>query len=165
MAGQMDFKPTFQCEKITGTFHRMVMHIEEEVRDVGPLKNKQIIARKIVPKREEFNEGYMIYFPQGHSMFVAADDVVESSSIPRAQSERIDRRIDESQRRIALAHRLLVDQSHITGPHRRGKTRSAPASLARFLIRAAIEVEIRFSRDVRRVPQRGRAFVLGGDHA
>ena len=75
MSGSVDFKATFQCEKITGTFYRMVMHIEEEVRDVGPLKNKQIIARKIVPKREEFHEGYMIYFPQGHSMFVAADDV------------------------------------------------------------------------------------------
>lgn len=81
MAGQMDFKPTFQCEKLTGTFYRMVMHIEEEVRDVGPLKNKQIISRKIVPHREEFNEGYMIYFPQGHSMFVAADDVEQLQRI------------------------------------------------------------------------------------
>ena len=81
MAGQMDFKPTFQCEKVTGTFFRMVMHIEEEVRDVGPLKNKQIIARSIVPKREEFNEGYMIYFPQGHSMFVAADDIEQLQRI------------------------------------------------------------------------------------
>ena len=50
------------------------MHIEEDVRDVGPLKNKQIIARKLVPKLEEFTDGFMIYFPQGHSMFVAADD-------------------------------------------------------------------------------------------
>jgi hypothetical protein len=50
------------------------MHIEEDIRDVGPLKNKQIIARKLVRKVEEFTEGYMIYFPQGHSIFVAADD-------------------------------------------------------------------------------------------
>jgi len=71
----VDFKPTFQAEKVTGTFYRTVMHIEEDIREVGPLKNKQIIARKIVPKREEFYEGYMVYFPQGHSMFVAADDV------------------------------------------------------------------------------------------
>lgn len=81
MAGQMDFKPTFQCEKVTGPFFRMVMHIEEDVREVGPLKNKQIISRKLVPKREEFNEGYMIYFPQGHSMFVAADDIEQLQRI------------------------------------------------------------------------------------
>lgn len=81
MAGAVDFKPAFQCEKITGTFYRMVMHIEEDIREVGPLKNKQIIARKIVPKREEFNEGYMIYFPQGHSMFVAADDIEQLQRI------------------------------------------------------------------------------------
>lgn len=81
MAGTVDFKPMFQCEKVTGTFFRMVMHIEEDVRDVGPLKNKQIISRKLVPKREEFHEGYMIYFPQGHSMFVAADDVEQLQRI------------------------------------------------------------------------------------
>jgi hypothetical protein len=39
------------------------------------MKNKQIIARKLTPKVEEFHDGYMIYFPQGHSILVAADDV------------------------------------------------------------------------------------------
>ena len=69
-----DFKARFQAELVTGQFKRVVMHIQEEVRDVGALKNKQIITRKMVPVVEEFTEGYMIYFPQGHSMFVAADD-------------------------------------------------------------------------------------------
>jgi hypothetical protein len=77
----VDFKPTFQAEYVNGPFTRMVMHIEEEVRDVGPLKNKQIISRKIVPKRDEFSGGYMIYFPQGHSMFVAEDDVAQLQRI------------------------------------------------------------------------------------
>jgi hypothetical protein len=70
----MDFKPAFQAERITGKFWRMVMHIEEDVRKVGPLGNKEVITRKLVPKKEEFEDGWMIYFPQGHSMFVAADD-------------------------------------------------------------------------------------------
>jgi|SRR5580765_1432792 hypothetical protein len=74
MSGALDFKPAFQAEKVTGHFKRTVMHIEEDVREVGPLRDKKIIARKLVPKVEEFTEGYMIYFPQGHSMFVAADD-------------------------------------------------------------------------------------------
>lgn len=74
MSGTIDFKPAFQVEKVTGNFTRLVMHIEEDVREVGPLKNKQIIARKLVPKQEVFHEGYMVYFPQGHSIFIAADD-------------------------------------------------------------------------------------------
>ena len=77
----LDPKPAFQAEKITGNFSRMVMHIEEEVRNVGPLGNKQIITRRLVPKREEFSEGYMIYFPQGHSMFVASDDTDQLTRI------------------------------------------------------------------------------------
>lgn len=74
MSGTIDFKPAFQVEKVTGKFTRTVMHIEEDIRDVGPLKNKQIIARKMKPVTEEFTDGYMIYFPQGHSILVAADD-------------------------------------------------------------------------------------------
>lgn len=69
-----NIKPAFQAEKVTGKFKRTVIRIEEDVRMVGPLKDKSIIARKMVPMEEEFTEGYMIYFPQGHSMFVAADD-------------------------------------------------------------------------------------------
>jgi hypothetical protein len=71
----LDVKPAFQAEKVTGNFFRMVMSIEEDVRTVGngPIE-KKIITRKLVPRREEFHEGYMIYFPQGHSLFVAADD-------------------------------------------------------------------------------------------
>lgn len=70
----IDFKPSFQAERITGKFTRMVIHIEEDVRKVGPLGNKEVITRKLVPKLEEFSEGYMVYFPQGHSMFIAVDD-------------------------------------------------------------------------------------------
>lgn len=70
----MDYKPAFQAERIAGKHWRMVMHIEEDVRKIGPLQNKEVITRKLVPKKEEFDDGYMIYFPQGHSLFVAADD-------------------------------------------------------------------------------------------
>lgn len=69
-----NIKPAFQAEKITGKFKRTITQIVEDVRMVGPLKDKSIIARKMVPIEEEFSEGYMIYYPQGHSIFVAADD-------------------------------------------------------------------------------------------
>ena len=70
----VDIKPAFQAEKITGHFTRTVIHIQEDVRQVGALKDKAIITRKMVPVVEEFTEGYMIYFPQKHSVFIAADD-------------------------------------------------------------------------------------------
>jgi len=71
----LNIKPQFQAERITGTFKRTVMHIEEDVRMIGPLKDKSIITRTMKPVIEEFTEAYMIYFPQGHSVLVAADDV------------------------------------------------------------------------------------------
>ena len=70
----LNVKPQFQVEKVTGKFKRTVMHISEDVRMIGPLKDKAIITRKMEPIEEEFTEGYMIYYPQGHSMFIAADD-------------------------------------------------------------------------------------------
>jgi hypothetical protein len=78
----MDFKPTFQAEKVTGKFFRMVMDIKEDVRQVGngPIE-KRVITRTMVPTKQEFTEGYFIYFPQGHSMFVAADDVEQLQRI------------------------------------------------------------------------------------
>jgi len=71
---EVDIKPAFQAEKITGHFTRTVIHIQEDVRQVGALKDKAIITRKMVPVVEEFTEGYMVYFPQKHSVFIAADD-------------------------------------------------------------------------------------------
>jgi len=86
---QLDIKPAFQAEKVTGSFKRVVMHIEEEVRQVGALKDKSIITRKIRPIEEEVTEGYMIYFPQGHSIFVAADDTEQLRRIGVLQDPRM----------------------------------------------------------------------------
>ena len=71
---QLNIKPAFQAEKITGNFKRTVMVIEEDVRMIGPLKDKSIITRTMKPVIQEYSEAYMIYFPQGHSIMVAADD-------------------------------------------------------------------------------------------
>lgn len=71
---EVDIKPAFQAEKVTGKFTRTVIHIQEDVRQVGALKDKAIITRKMVPVVEEFTEGFMVYFPQKHSVFIAADD-------------------------------------------------------------------------------------------
>jgi hypothetical protein len=81
VAGNIDAKPAFQAEKITGKFHRMVTHIIEDVRKVGPNQDKSIITRKLQPVREEFDTAWMIYFPQGHSILVADDDTEQLMSI------------------------------------------------------------------------------------
>jgi hypothetical protein len=76
MADQkINIKPEFQVEKVEGKFTRTITRIIEDVRLVGSKDaERKIITRKMVPETETFTEGFMIYFPQGHSMFVAADD-------------------------------------------------------------------------------------------
>jgi len=81
MSGQLNIKPSFQAELQKGTFKRTVIKIEEEVREVGALGEKKIITRKLVPVQEEYEDQYMIYFPQGHSIAVASDDVAQLQRI------------------------------------------------------------------------------------
>jgi hypothetical protein len=70
-----NIKPTFQVEYLEGTFFRTVMAIEEEVRTLTNASGeRKIITRRLVPRREEFHDGYMLWFPQGHSLFIAGDD-------------------------------------------------------------------------------------------
>lgn len=117
----VDFKPAFQAEKITGNFTRMVIHIEEDVRKVGPLGNKEVITRKLVPKKEEFHEAYMVYFPQGHSMFVAADDVDQLSRIgvleqPRLVDMNSGEEVPED---VVLTPKEMVERSQRNRPRAR----------------------------------------------
>jgi hypothetical protein len=72
---QLDAKPEYQAERVTGKFRRQVTDITEDVKIVnGANGERKIITRKMAQRWEEFSDGYMIYFPQGHSIFVAADD-------------------------------------------------------------------------------------------
>ena len=121
MAGNVDFKPAFQAEKVTGNFTRMVMHIEEDVRKVGPLGNKEVITRKLVPKQEVFHDGYMIYFPQGHSMFVASDDEEQLQRIGVLEQPRlVDMNSgEEVPADIALTPKEIVERKQNNRPRAR----------------------------------------------
>ena len=67
--------PAWQAERVTGDFARDVTHIVEDVRTVnGANGERKIVTRRLVKEREKFTEGVMLYFPQGHSMLIAADD-------------------------------------------------------------------------------------------
>lgn len=72
----LDIKPAFQVEKVTGNFTRTITFLEEThtTRLVAGVE-RILTTRKMVPKQDTFTEGYNIYYPQGHSLFVAADDV------------------------------------------------------------------------------------------
>ena len=123
MAGNLDFKPAFQAEKVTGNFTRMVMHIEEDVRAVGPLGNKQVITRKLVPKQEVFHDGYMVYFPQGHSMFIAADDEEQLQRVGVLEQPRlVDMNSgEEVPNNLALTPKEIVERSQNNRPRARSQ--------------------------------------------
>jgi hypothetical protein len=116
-----DFKPAFQAEKVSGKFMRMVVHIEEDVRKVGPLGNKEVITRKLVPKKEEFDEGWMIYFPQGHSLFVAADDQEQLDRIGvHGQPRLVDMNSgEEVPATMSLTPKEIVERSQNNRPRAR----------------------------------------------
>jgi hypothetical protein len=117
----VDFKPAFQAEKVHGNFTRMVMHIEEDVRKVGPLGNKEVITRKLVPKQEVFHDGYMIYFPQGHSVFVAGDDEEQLGRIGVLEQPRlVDMNSgEEVPNDIALTPKEIVERAQHNRPRAR----------------------------------------------
>ena len=87
---RMNIKPEFQAELVKGTFTRIVTRIHEDVRKVGAL-GREIITRSLVQEQEEFQDGYMIYFPQGHSLFVASDDI---DQLQRIGVHETPRRVD-----------------------------------------------------------------------
>lgn len=69
------FMQAMQVEKIQGNFTRTIHHIVEDVKTIsGVHGERNIVTRRIVKEQETFHDAYMLYFPQGHSMMVAADD-------------------------------------------------------------------------------------------
>ena len=71
-----DVKPWQQAKKITGEFYRTIMKIEEDVKEITNAAGvtRKVVTRKMVPTKERFTEAYMLYFPQGHSIRIPADD-------------------------------------------------------------------------------------------
>jgi hypothetical protein len=67
--------PAWQAERVTGEFTRDITRIVEDVRVVnGANGERKIITRRMVKEKEQFTEAIMLYFPQGHSMMIPADD-------------------------------------------------------------------------------------------
>lgn len=73
---KLNIKPEFQAERVTGKFKRLITVIKEETTSklVAGVE-KHFSNRRLVPVMEEFTEGVMVYYPQGHSILVPADDM------------------------------------------------------------------------------------------
>lgn len=71
----LNIKPEFQVEKVTGVFTRPISRIIQDVKVVGHKGDeKRIVINRMEHGTVEFTEGYMLYFPQGHSQLIPADD-------------------------------------------------------------------------------------------
>lgn len=70
----LDIRPEFQVEEVTGKFKLPITVLERDVKTVGFNNEKSITVNKLTHKTRTVEKGYMLYFPQGHSMFIAADD-------------------------------------------------------------------------------------------
>jgi hypothetical protein len=74
MSGALDIRPEFQVEHVTGEFKLPITLLTQDVKKVGFNNDKTIIVNKMEHSTRTVTEGYMLYFPQGHSIFIAADD-------------------------------------------------------------------------------------------
>lgn len=70
----LDIRAAYQVEHVKGKFHLPITILERDVRTVGFNNEKSITVNKMTHKTRVVEEGYMLYFPQGHSIFIAADD-------------------------------------------------------------------------------------------
>jgi hypothetical protein len=70
----LDIRPSFQVEEVHGKFQLPISVLERDVKTVGFNNEKSITVNKMVHKFRTVEHGYMLYFPQGHSLFIAADD-------------------------------------------------------------------------------------------
>jgi hypothetical protein len=72
---ELNIMPAWQAERVSGKFTRDVTRIVEDVRVInGANGERKIITRTLKKDKEEFTEAVMLWFPQGHSMLIAADD-------------------------------------------------------------------------------------------
>lgn len=86
--GDDRFASLFEVEKMEGDFTRIITTIKEEKfsRIINGVEKLQTI-RKLERHPESFSVGYMIYYPQGHSVFVAADDKAQLMQLGVISSE------------------------------------------------------------------------------
>ena len=74
---------------------------------------------------------------------------MEVGVIARAQTDRIQGRINEAECRLAIGDRLLIGESQIAGPHGRGKAGAAVKIFgASGLIGANVKSEISIGRNI-----------------
>jgi hypothetical protein len=84
----LDIRPEFQVEKVHGKFNLPITILERDVKTVGFNNEKSITVNKLTHKFRTVEDGYMLYFPQGHSMFIPADDTEQLERLGVLQAPR-----------------------------------------------------------------------------
>ena len=76
MSEARNIQPAFEAVRVKGHFKRTVMVIHETTKMVSDGKGgeKPRITREMVPEEREYEDAYDVYFPQGHSIRIPADD-------------------------------------------------------------------------------------------
>src|ERR1700691_6281513 len=94
----------------------------------------------------------------------ATDDVVEYARVTGADTEVVERGIDEPHGALSVRHGLLIDQGQKTSPAWRGKARATVTGHEVAIDHGGI-VEIRFRGYIWRVAQGARAQIRRIDYA
>lgn len=84
----VDIRPEFQVEEVHGHFKIPITKLERDVRTVGFNNEKSITVNKMVHTTRTVEHGYMLYFPQKHSMFIPADDIEQLERLGVLQAPR-----------------------------------------------------------------------------
>lgn len=70
-----DIRAEFQVEVEEGEWKRPITELVQDVKQVGHTGDKQIVINKMVQREVIYTKRYVLYFPQGHSIAIPADDV------------------------------------------------------------------------------------------
>lgn len=114
----LDIRPEFQVEFIEGEFEVPITTITPDVKTVGHHAERSVTINKMVHSTRIVKSGYMLYFPQKHSMFVAADDY---DQIERLGIKQRPRRVDMNSGEVVpedfdLSPKELVARAEVNRP-------------------------------------------------
>lgn len=127
-----EIRAEFEVEKVTGKFTRTITLLKETHHErVINGVTKIMTTRKMEPVVEEFTEGYMIYYPQKHSLFVAADDIEQLQFLGVLQDPRlVDMNSGEDVPEAYMSNKELIEsKERVRSGRRRSTTGGIDAAL------------------------------------
>lgn len=100
-----DIKPAFVVQRIQGKYERTVVRYSKD-ENKKPVRNEEV---------EEFEDGYMVYFPRGHSIFVKTDKELERLGFAN-QPDLIDMNSGDIVGQLGIPLAQVVTKQNVTRP-------------------------------------------------